>query len=144
MKLFFSFLCGLVFGLGLLISGMANPSKVLNFLDLTGAWDPSLAFVMGGAILVAMIGFKFALPHTKSILGDQMRLPKSTVIDKKLILGNLIFGIGWGLAGYCPGPAITSLGLLETKPAIFVMGMLAGMLIYEIVARFWMVKSIKT
>lgn len=127
-----AFVTGLIFGLGLILSGMTDPSKVIGFLDLAGKWDPSLAFVMGGAVLVASIGFHFAKGRTRAILGDAMRLPTATQIDRRLVLGGLAFGAGWGLSGYCPGPALASLAQGGAKPLIFVAAMLAGMAIYEL------------
>lgn len=132
MSIVTAFITGLVFGLGLILSGMTDPSKVLGFLDITGTWDPSLAFVMGGAILVGSIAFYFAKGRTKSLLGEAMRMPTASQIDKRLVLGSLAFGVGWGLAGYCPGPAVASLAQGGSKPIIFVIAMLAGMAIYEI------------
>ena len=134
MQLLMSFLTGLVFGLGLILSGMTDPSNVIGFLDLAGNWDPSLAFVMGGAILVGSFAFQFAKGGRKAWLGDVIRLPTATQIDKRIVLGALIFGIGWGLSGYCPGPALTSLAQ-GGKPVVFVLAMLAGMAIYEILDR---------
>jgi uncharacterized membrane protein YedE/YeeE len=135
MKLFSAFVAGLVFGLGLILSGMTDPSKVIAFLDLAGAWDPSLALVMAGAILVASIGFYFASKRSRAILGDVMRLPTATRIDRRLVLGSLAFGAGWGLAGYCPGPAVASLLSGKAEPLIFVAAMLAGMALYELQTR---------
>lgn len=132
MQLVMAFVSGLIFSIGLIISGMTNPAKVLGFLDLAGTWDPSLAFVMGGAILVASFAFQFASDREKSLLGDVMRMPTATQIDRRLVLGGLTFGIGWGLAGYCPGPALASLATGSSKPLLFVLAMLAGMAIYEI------------
>ena len=109
---------------------MANPAKVLAFLDLAGAWDPSLAFVMGGAILVGLITFTMAKKRSLSLLGLQMRLPTSTKIDKRLVLGSLIFGIGWGLAGICPGPAFVLLGIGSLKGIVFIVAMLVGMWLF--------------
>lgn len=131
MSLLFAFLAGLVFGLGLILSGMTDPSKVLGFLDLAGNWDPSLAFVMGGAVLVGSIAFRFADKESRTWLGETMRLPTATQIDRRLVAGSLLFGIGWGIAGYCPGPAVASLAQGGIKPLIFVLAMLAGMGIYE-------------
>jgi uncharacterized membrane protein YedE/YeeE len=130
-----SLLAGLVFGLGLIVSGMANPAKVLGFLDLAGAWDPSLAFVMAGAIAVAMVGFLAARRRTLSILGAQMRLPSARRIDRRLVLGSLLFGVGWGVAGFCPGPGLVALGMGEPKALVFVAAMLAGMGIFELLER---------
>ena len=136
MKLLSAFVAGLVFGLGLLLSGMADPSKVIAFLDLAGAWDPSLGFVMGGAIIVASIGFFFASKRSRAVLGDVMRMPTATRINRRLVLGSLVFGAGWGLAGYCPGPAVASLLSGRSEPLIFVIAMLAGMTLYELQTRF--------
>ena len=106
MQILTALIAGLVFGIGLIVAGMTNPAKVQGFLDLAGNWDPSLAFVMGGAILVGVAGFRFAGQRERSLLGEAMRLPTSTVIDRRLVLGGLAFGAGWGLAGFCPGPAL--------------------------------------
>lgn len=130
-----SLLAGLVFGLGLIISGMANPEKVLGFLDLAGDWDPSLAFVMAGAILVGLLAFAVARRRTLSFLGFSLKLPTNTRVDKRLILGGLTFGAGWGLAGFCPGPALVALGAGEIKAAVFVVSMVAGMALFEFVER---------
>ena len=127
---------GLIFGLGLILSGMTDPSKVIGFLDLTGQWDPSLAFVMGGAILVGVVAFQFAKGREKSLLGDVMRLPTARQVDRRLVLGSLAFGTGWGLAGYCPGPALVAVAQGGTQPLIFVVAMLAGMALYEIQDRW--------
>ena len=126
-----AFAVGLVFGLGLIISGMTDPSKIIGFLDLAGAWDPSLAFVMGGAVLVGVVAFRYARKRTVSFLGGAMHLPAARHIDRELILGSLAFGIGWGLAGYCPGPAIVALGARQDKAVVFVISMIAGMALYE-------------
>tara|TARA_R110002049_G_scaffold48080_4_gene138786 strand:- start:436 stop:852 length:417 start_codon:yes stop_codon:yes gene_type:complete len=129
------FLVGLIFGLGLILSGMTDPSKVLGFLDLFGAWDPSLALVMGGAIAVGAFAFALARDRTQSVLGGAMHLPRATQIDKRLVVGALIFGAGWGLAGFCPGPALVASASGEIKAAIFVVAMLAGMGLYALVER---------
>lgn len=102
-------LAGLLFGIGLIVSGMTDPSKVLGFLDLAGKWDPSLAFVMAGAIIIGSLVFPFATKRNKSVLGSPMRLPTDTAIDRRLVLGGFTFGVGWGLAGYCPSPTLASL-----------------------------------
>ena len=130
-----SLLAGLVFGLGLIVSGMANPAKVLGFLDIAGRWDPSLAFVMGGAVAVGLIAFRFARGRNVSLLGENMRLPIADRIDRRLLGGGLLFGIGWGIAGFCPGPAIVALGMGAPKVLAFVAAMLAGMGIFEFVER---------
>lgn len=135
MQLLMALVSGLVFGLGLTISGMTDPSKVTGFLDLAGKWDPSLAFVMGGAILVGLFAFRFAATRSRAILGGPMRLPTAGKIDRRLVLGGLTFGVGWGLAGYCPGPALASLATGGGKPLIFTVAMLAGMAIFEILGR---------
>ncbi|KRD27492.1 hypothetical protein ASE52_10835 [Acidovorax sp. Root275] len=122
---------GLVFGLGLIISGMTDPGKVLGFLDLAGQWDPSLAFVMGGAILVGVVAFAVARKRSTSVFGGPMQLPTARHIDRRLVLGSLLFGAGWGIAGFCPGPAVVSLGTGEPKAVVFVLAMLAGMGAFE-------------
>jgi uncharacterized membrane protein YedE/YeeE len=122
-----AFLVGLLFGGGLLLSGMANPAKVLAFLDLAGAWDPSLALVMGGAVAVGLVAFGFFGRRERSLLGAEMRLPTRTAIDKPLVFGSLGFGVGWGLAGFCPGPALVALGAGEFKAVVFTLAMLVGM-----------------
>lgn len=126
-----SFVSGLVFGVGLLVSGLANPAKVLGFLDVAGAWDPSLAFVMAGAIAVASGAFALAGRRSATLIGTPMRLSSSRAIDRPLILGSVVFGIGWGVAGFCPGPALVALGAGQIKALVFVAAMLAGMAIHE-------------
>ena len=135
MKTLMALLAGLLFGAGLILSGMTDPSKVLGFLDLAGNWDPSLAFVMGGALLVGLLAFPLAAKRPESILGDPMRLPTATQIDRRLVLGGLTFGAGWGLAGYCPGPALASLVQGGVKPSLFFIAMLAGMALFELFER---------
>ena len=132
---FTSLLAGLVFGLGLIVSGMANPAKVLGFLDLAGVWDPSLAFVMAGAIAVAAPAFALAKNRTVSILGATMKLSGLRDIDRRLVIGSVLFGIGWGVAGFCPGPGLVALGMGEIKALVFVGAMLAGMGIFELIER---------
>ena len=135
MRLLFSLLSGLVFGIGLLISGMSNPAKVLGFLDLAGSWDPSLALVMLGAILMAMPAFWLARRRRTALLGDAMQLPTAQGIDRRLLLGSLAFGAGWGIAGFCPGPVLVSLLTLLPQAWIFAGAMLVGMLIFEALER---------
>ena len=130
-----SLLAGLVFGLGLIVSGMANPAKVLGFLDLAGHWDPSLAFVMAGAIAVGAIAFAVANRRAVSFLGAEMRLPSARHIDRRLVLGSVLFGIGWGVAGFCPGPALVALGMGEPKALVFVAAMLVVMGAFEFLER---------
>ena len=155
-SIFTSLLSGLVFGIGLILAGMANPAKVLAFLDISALWnpkyigvalngekgwapllwDPSLALVMGGAIAVAFIAFKVAGKRNSSILGLPMNIPSSRIIDKRLVLGSLIFGIGWGLVGICPAPAFVLLGTGSAKGVVFLFALLIGMSIFEIVERW--------
>ena len=135
MTIFSALMVGLLFGIGLIASGMTDPSKVLGFLDLAGNWDPSLAFVMGGAIIIGSLVFPFATKRNKSVLGSPMRLPTATTIDRRLVLGGLTFGVGWGLAGYCPGPALASLTHGGAKPWVFVVAMLGGMALFELTER---------
>lgn len=135
MPAFTSFLSGLLFGIGLIVSGMANPAKVLGFLDLAGRWDPSLALVMAGAIAVGVGAFLVAGRRARSLLGAQMQLPAARRIDARLVGGSLVFGIGWGIAGFCPGPGLVALGMGEAKAAAFVVAMLVGMLGFEWIER---------
>jgi uncharacterized membrane protein YedE/YeeE len=125
------FIVGLLFGWGLLISGMTDPGKVIGFLDLAGSWDPSLALVMGGAIAVGFFAFGMAKKRTRNFFGGALHLPTSRDIDKRLLLGALLFGAGWGLAGFCPGPGIVSMAAGQPKAVLFVVAMLAGMLVFE-------------
>ncbi len=129
------FFVGLLFGLGLMLSGMTDPGKVLGFLDLTGLWDPSLALVMGGAIAVGVFAFSLAKKRSLSFFGDALRLPTQERITKRLVLGSLLFGAGWGLAGFCPGPALVSMAAGQSKAALFVVFMLIGMGIFEVAER---------
>ena len=129
-----SLLAGIVFGLGLVISGLANPAKVLNFLDVAGAWDPSLAFVMAGAVATTWLGYRLVLARPKPVYDACFHLPGSTAIDGRLLAGAAVFGVGWGLAGYCPGPAITALPLLNPATLVFVAAMLLGMRLGPILA----------
>ena len=132
MQIISALIVGMIFGIGLIVSGMTDPSKVLGFLDLAGAWDPSLAFVMAGAILVGAIAFRLAGKRERALLGGTMRLPAARRIDRRLVLGSLVFGAGWGLAGYCPGPALASLATGGAAPWMFTGAMLAGMAVFEI------------
>lgn len=130
-----AFIAGLIFGLGLLLAGMANPSKVLGFLDLAGTWDPSLALVMAGAIAVALLPFTLAKKRQQSLLGLPMQLPNKREIDRRLIGGSLLFGIGWGIAGICPGPAVAILLTGHWQIILFVAAMLIGMALFEALER---------
>lgn len=129
------YLIGVLFGLGLMISGMTNPAKITAFLDLAGPWDPSLLFVMGGAVLVGLIAFYLAKKRTESFLGGAMHIPTRRDIDRPLIIGSALFGVGWGLAGFCPGPALVSLGTGELKAVVFVIAMLAGMVLFDVLGQ---------
>jgi len=135
MRILMAWITGLVFGIGLIVAGMTNPAKVLGFLDLAGRWDPSLALVMAGAILVALPAFRIAARRRQSLLGEPMHLPTATRIDRRLVLGSLAFGAGWGMAGFCPGPALASLATGAVQPLIFCAAMLAGMGIFELIER---------
>jgi uncharacterized membrane protein YedE/YeeE len=130
------FVVGLLFGLGLMLSGMTDPGKVIGFLDLFGTWDPSLALVMGGAIMVGFFAFTVAKKRTSTFLGGALRLPSNMDLDKKLVIGSLLFGAGWGLAGFCPGPALVSMADGQPKALVFVLAMLVGMLGFELMDRF--------
>jgi hypothetical protein len=135
MQIVMALVAGLIFGIGLIVSGMTNPAKVTGFLDLAGSWDPSLACVMAGAILVGVVAFGLARKRERSLLGAAMRLPTATRIDRRLLIGSAAFGAGWGLAGYCPGPALATLASGGIKPLIFTVAMLAGMGIFEVLER---------
>lgn len=129
------FVVGLLFGWGLLISGMTDPGKVIGFLDLAGAWDPSLAFVMGGAVAVGLVAFTLARRRTVTVLGGALHLPSRRDIDTRLVVGALLFGAGWGLAGFCPGPALVSMAAGHTQALVFVGAMVAGMALFELFDR---------
>lgn len=130
-----AFFCGLLFGFGLLLAGMANPAKVQAFLDLAGLWDPSLALVMGAAIAVAILPFTWAKKQARAVLGAPMQLPTKREVDRRLVIGSLMFGIGWGIAGICPGPALATVLTGHWQLLLFVLAMLAGMLIFEALER---------
>ena len=134
-KSVFAFAAGFLFGIGLIVSGMANPRKVLGFLDVAGAWDPSLVMVMVGAIGVGFFAFALAARRGTSLLGAAMQLPASRDIDRRLLVGSALFGVGWGLVGFCPGPALVALGAGHVKALVFVAAMLGGMAIFEWVER---------
>jgi uncharacterized membrane protein YedE/YeeE len=126
-NLYSQYFIGVLFGFGLIISGMSNPQKILNFLDITGNWDPSLMFVMGGAVVVGLGGFYLASKRTEAFFGGALHIPSRRDISQPLVIGSLIFGAGWGIAGLCPGPAIVALGAGHMKALVFVLAMLAGM-----------------
>lgn len=117
---------GLLFGAGLAASGMTNPEKVQGFLDLTGVWDPSLMFVMGGAVVVTLISFRFILKLSRPVFSEQFHMPSSASIDTRLIIGAALFGTGWGLVGYCPGPALAAIAYLNSDVMIFLVAMFVG------------------
>lgn len=135
MHVVIALLSGLLFGLGLIVSGMTDPAKVRGFLDLAGRWDPSLALVMGGALAVSAAAFRLAARRGQSLLGEPMHLPTATRIDRRLLVGSLSFGVGWGLAGYCPGPVLASLVHGGSKPWVFAGAMVAGMALFEVIER---------
>lgn len=137
MRVIISVIAGLTFGLGLIISGMVNPAKVLNFLDPFGSWDPSLIFVMAAAVAVTSVGYKIAFRRPGPLLADQFRLPVGKQLDRRLVIGPAIFGIGWGLSGFCPGPAVTSLPLLAKGTLVFVPAMLVGMALTRFIVQAW-------
>lgn len=127
---------GLLFGLGLIVSGMSDPARVIGFLDLAGKWNPSLAFVMGGALIVGLVAFRLARRRTMTFLGGAMHMPTLKDIDRRLVLGSAAFGAGWGIAGFCPGPALVALAAGNQKAVVFVAAMLAGMVLYELADRY--------
>ncbi len=128
-----AFAAGLLFGIGLIASQMVNPTKVISFLDLFGNWDPSLAFVMGGALITTLIGYRVMLRRARPVIAEKFDLPTKTDLDPRLIGGASLFGIGWGMAGYCPGPAIAALPFMYTETFIFVAAMVVGMAVYNLV-----------
>jgi uncharacterized membrane protein YedE/YeeE len=131
-----AFIVGVLFGAGLIVSGMTDPSKVIGFLDIAGSWDPSLGLVMGGAVSVGLVAVRVARGRTTTLLGGTMGVPAERQVDRRLILGSLVFGIGWGLAGFCPGPALVAFGAGYDKAAVFTIAMLAGMALFEFAERF--------
>ena len=135
MKNALALISGLVFGFGLILSGMANPAKVIGFLDLAGSWDPSLAFVMGGAIAIGFFAFKYAETRDTTFLGEELNLPRNNTIDKRLIGGSVVFGAGWGLGGFCPGSGLVSLGMGYSGGIIFALSMVVGMLAFELIQK---------
>lgn len=135
MSVLISFVVGLVFGIGLIVSGMSDPAKVLGFLDLAGPWDPSLALVMGGAIAIGLPAFRVAARRRTALLGGAMQLPTARQIDRRLLAGSVLFGAGWGLAGICPGPALVLLGSGAAGGQVFVIAMLAGMALFTVFER---------
>lgn len=126
-----AYFCGLLFGIGLAISGMVDPDRVIGFLNLTGQWDPTLILVMGSALVVNLIGYQLIFKRGKPFLTDKFHLPISTQVDGPLLIGSILFGMGWGLGGYCPGPAITSIAFGATEPLIFMTAMIVGAMLFE-------------
>jgi uncharacterized membrane protein YedE/YeeE len=133
MRLLTSFISGLLFGTGLVLSGMTDPANIIGFLDVSGHWNPRLAFVMLGAVAVSFFGFRYVAGRQVSSLGEPLQLPTNQTLDSRLISGALLFGIGWGLVGYCPGPALVSLTTLDIIPWTFVLAMLVGMALFELI-----------
>ena len=129
MRLPVAYLVGLIFGLGISLSGMANPAKVINFFDIAGTWDPSLAFVMGGGVIVTFIGYRLVLSRSRPLFEQDFSLPKRTDIDSRLVGGSLIFGVGWGIAGYCPGGALPVIGTCNLTVVLFVAALLVGIVL---------------
>ncbi|SHI88129.1 DUF6691 family protein [Wenxinia saemankumensis] len=138
MRLFSAYLIGLVFGLGIVLAGMANPAKVLNFFDIAGTWDPSLALVMVSALTVTGLGYRFVLRRGAPVLGVAFHLPTSRLIDRPLVAGSALFGLGWGIAGFCPGGALPALGTGRPDVILFVAAMIAGMY----AARLWRARTV--
>ncbi len=132
MKLLYALVTGLVFGVGIALSGMMDPAKVLNFFDVAGTWDPSLAFVMGGALLVTFAGYRLVWRRDAPLFGGRFQVPTSTVIDRKLIGGSALFGVGWGIAGFCPGAAIPALGTGRWEVALFLVAVAGGFVLRRI------------
>lgn len=135
MKAISAYFIGLIFGIGIIISGMANPAKVANFFDIAGSWDPSLAFVMGGALTIAMIGYRLVLARPAPMMASTFKVPTSQSIDARLIGGSALFGLGWGIAGFCPGGAIPALGTGAVEIAVFVAAMVSGIAIAKFLPR---------
>lgn len=131
-----SLISGLLFGIGLVVSGMVNPNKVLGFLDITRNWDAALIFVMGGAVVFNLFSFKFIKGKSKPIITGEFHWPTKKDIDTRLIMGSVIFGMGWGIAGICPGPAIVNLATFEMKALLFTAAMLAGMYLFKVVEKY--------
>ena len=128
MRLLSAFVIGLIFGLGITVSGMINPAKVLNFFDIAGTWDPSLAFVMAGALAVAVPGYRLVLARPAPVMESRFQLPETRAIDRKLVLGSAVFGLGWGIAGFCPGGALPALGTGARDVYIFLAALVVGLL----------------
>lgn len=137
MKVIFAGLTGLVFGIGIALSGMMNPAKVLNFFDVAGQWDASLAFVMGGALIVTALGYRLVWRRSKPVFDDQFQIPGSTRIDRKLLGGSALFGIGWGIAGFCPGAALPALGTGRWEVVLLVVAVIVGLVLRRVLDNLW-------
>jgi uncharacterized membrane protein YedE/YeeE len=135
-----AFSVGVLFAMGLGISGMTQPQKVIGFLDIFGSWDPSLLFVMGGAVGVHWFTYRWILKRSVPLLAAQWHIPNKKDLTPSLVFGSLLFGVGWGMAGYCPGPALTSLASLQLKPVYFVLSMIAGMYLFRLFDKFFPAK----
>ncbi len=135
MKLVFAGLTGLVFGIGIAVSGMMNPAKVLNFFDIFGTWDPSLAFVMGGALSVTALGYRLVWRRSAPLFGGAFQVPNNSQIDRNLVGGSALFGIGWGIAGFCPGAALPALGTGRWEVVLFVASVIGGLALRRVLAR---------
>lgn len=135
MSTIFSFVSGLVFSIGLVISGMINPKKVIGFLDIFGQWDYSLAFVMGGAVVFNLVSFKLLKKKSSPLFAKEFNLPTAVKIDRSLIIGSALFGVGWGIAGICPGPGIVNIVTLEPKVLVFILSMIVGMIGFKMAQR---------
>jgi uncharacterized membrane protein YedE/YeeE len=135
MQLFIVYLIGLLFGLGIVISGMANPAKVINFFDLAGTWDPSLAFVMIGALVITFVGYRMVLRRPAPVFSNRFGLPANNQIDRPLIAGSAIFGVGWGISGFCPGGALPALGTGKPEVLLFVAAMILGIFVAKLLKR---------
>ena len=136
MRLPFAYLVGLIFGLGISLSGMANPAKVINFFDVAGTWDPSLALVMGGGVVVTFIGYRLVLSRSGPIFENEYSLPKRTDIDGRLVGGSIVFGVGWGIAGYCPGGALPVLGTGNLTVVLFVAALIVGIVLTRLSEKY--------
>lgn len=136
MRLFATYLVGLVFGVGISLSGMSNPAKVVNFFDVAGTWDPSLAFVMGGALIVTGIGYRLVFRRSAPVFETSFQVPSSRTIDARLIGGSAVFGVGWGIAGFCPGGALPALGTGKPEVLIFFVAMIAGIFLAKALMKF--------
>ncbi|MBV1875870.1 MAG: YeeE/YedE family protein [Cycloclasticus sp.] len=134
-KILSALLAGLIFGVGITLSGMVDPNKVVNFLDITGDWDPSLMFVLGGGVITTAIMYRFIFAQNKPLFAEDFHLPTLLKIDSKLLFGSALFGVGWGLIGYCPGPAVASIGFRPEEPLIVVVSMLAGILLFKVTSK---------